>query len=67
VNSVALELRERTRNVLEQAFDEIGLTLNEVGQPDVHISDGGPERGNAHYYRFEVVQSAEGGGQVCEV
>jgi hypothetical protein len=58
VNSVALELRARTRRMLEQAFNEMGPTLNEVGEPDIHISDGGPDRGNAHWYRFEVVQSA---------
>ena len=63
VNSVALDLRARTHRLLEQAFDEIGRTLNEVGNPDIHISDGGPDRGNAHWYRFEVVQSAREAGK----
>jgi len=63
VNSAALELRARTRTMLEQAFTEIGSILNEVGQPDIHISEGGPDRNNAHYYRFEVVQSAKEAGK----
>ena len=63
VNSVALDLRARTRNMVEQAFTEIGSTVNEVGEPDIHISDGGPDRNNAHYYRFEVVQSAKEAGK----
>jgi hypothetical protein len=63
VNSVAMELRARTRAMLEQAFTEIGYTVNEVGEPDIHISEGGPDRNNAHYYRFEVVQSAKEAGK----
>ncbi len=63
VNSAALDLRARTRNMLEQAFSEIGSILNEVGQPDIHIYEGGPDWNNAHYYRFEVVQSAKEAGK----
>jgi len=63
VNSVAIELRLRTRTLLESTFEEINPTLSEVGDPDVHISDGGPDRNNAHYYRFEVVQSAKDAGK----
>lgn len=63
VNSVALELRARGRTVLEQSFAEIDSTLSEVGDPRISISDGGPDRGNAHWYRFEVVQSAKEAGK----
>jgi hypothetical protein len=63
VNSVAFELRARTRAMLEQAFTEIRYTVDEVGEPDIHISEGGPDRNNAHYYRFEVVQSAKEAGK----
>jgi len=32
--------------------------FNQVGEPTISINDGGPDWGNAHWYRFEVVQSA---------
>jgi Fic family protein len=59
VNSVALELRAKARAVLEQSFAEIEPTLSEVGEPRISILDGGPDRENAHWYKFEVVQSAK--------
>lgn len=63
VNSVALELRARSRTLLEQYFTEFGSTLRELGEPRIAINDGGPDRGNAHWYKFEVVQSAKEGGK----
>jgi len=63
VNNVAMELRAATRHLLEQYFAEAEPTLNEVGEPNISISDGGPDRGNAHWYRFEVVQSARDAGK----
>ncbi|MBI2678709.1 MAG: Fic family protein [Candidatus Koribacter versatilis] len=63
VNSIAQELRTRARTVLEQYVTELRGTLEEVGEPDVHIVNGGPDRGNAHWYRFEVVQSAKEAGK----
>lgn len=58
VNSVALQLRAMGREVLEDSFSEMNDTLIEIGEPRISINDGGPDRGNAHWYRFEVVQSA---------
>jgi hypothetical protein len=63
VNSVALDLRLRARSVLEHSFSEIDSTLSEVGEPRISINDGGPDKGNAHWYRFEVVQSAKEAGK----
>jgi hypothetical protein len=62
VNTVALELRAMVRAVLEKSFAEIDSTLSTVGEAKIFITDGGPELGNAHYYRFEVVQSAKEAG-----
>lgn len=59
VNSVALQLRSRSRQLLDQYFNEFGATLSEVGEPRIALTEGGPDRGNAHWYRFEVVQSAK--------
>jgi fido (protein-threonine AMPylation protein) len=58
VNAVAVELRRMGRSMLEESFEEIAMTLKAVGEPILSINDGGPDRGNAHWYRFEVVQSA---------
>jgi Fic family protein len=59
VNSVAKDLRGRARTMLEKSFGEVEAVVNEIGQADIHISLGGPDWNNAHYYRFEVVQSAK--------
>jgi len=63
VNSAAVELRARAGNLLRKFFDELETTLNEVGDPRVKISDGGPDHDTAHYYKFEVVQSAKDAGK----
>ena len=59
VNTVARELRARAHAQLERSFAEIEPTLNEVGQPTVYVRDGGPDSKTAHWYKFEVVQSAK--------
>jgi hypothetical protein len=63
VNSVALELRARARTLLEQSFAEIESTLSQVGEPRISVREGGPDRENAHWYKFEVVQSAKEAGK----
>jgi prophage maintenance system killer protein len=63
VNSVAIELRARAGNLLRKFFEELEITLNEVGDPRVTIFDGGPDHGTAHYYKFEVVKSAKDAGK----
>jgi Fic family protein len=59
VNLVAIELRARAHMLLEQAFAEIEPTLDEVGEPTIYVRDGGPDWKNAHWYKYEVVQSAK--------
>lgn len=63
VNDVALELRASARAAIEQSFAEIEPTLSEVGEPRMSIREGGPDRENSHWYRFEVVQSAKNAGK----
>ncbi|MGH6897912.1 MAG: Fic family protein [Geminicoccaceae bacterium] len=63
VNSLAAALRTRTRRQLEQAFSELKDSIAGVVAPQINIADGGPDRGNAHWYRFEVIQSAKQRGK----
>jgi Fic family protein len=63
VNSVAVELRARVRSILERSFAEMEPTVREIGEPEVWFLDGGPDRDNDYYYKFEVVQSAKEAGK----
>ncbi|MCW3062606.1 MAG: hypothetical protein JWQ02_4427 [Capsulimonas sp.] len=63
VNSLAVALRIRARRQLEQAFTQLKDPLSEMAEPQINIADGGPDRGNAHWYRFEVGQSAVKAGK----
>jgi prophage maintenance system killer protein len=58
VNTVAARLRTRARKALEQAFNQLKGPISALAEPEIHIIDGGPDRGNAHWYKFEVTKSA---------
>lgn len=58
VNALAVALRVRTRKALEAAFAQLQRPASMVALPDIHITDGGPDHDNAHWYKFEVVQTA---------
>lgn len=59
VNGVAQALRAQARNVLQTALDGFKLLVSEGAKPEIHIVNGGPDRENAHWYKFEVRQSAK--------
>jgi Fic family protein len=63
VNGVATALRQRARRQLEQTYTSLKETLSQVSEPEVSITEGGPDRGNPHWYRFEVGESANQGGK----
>jgi Fic family protein len=63
VNEVAVALRSRARRALEQAYHELGKTVSQVAEPDISIFEGGPDRNNAHWYKYEVVKSANESGK----
>ena len=63
VNSIAVALRTRARKLLEQSFNQLKEPVAAVAEPEIHITDGGPDRGNAHWYKFEVVKSANESGK----
>jgi Fic family protein len=63
VNSVAIELRTRAQTALEDSFHEIESTVADLGPVDAFVHSGGSDRGNAHWYKFEVVSSARAAGK----
>ena len=63
VNDVARALRSEAHQAVEQTFTELGRSAAEIGEPEVRISDGGPDHHNAHYYKFDVVESAKKAGK----
>lgn len=63
VNRLALALRSRTRRQVEQAFNALKEPLSLVAPPDIHMAEGGPDRDNAHWYKFNVIRSGEASGK----
>ena len=63
VNHLAESLRRRTRTVIEQALNELKGPVAQIAQPDIHITDGGPDRDNAHWYKNEVILSGHISGK----
>jgi Fic family protein len=59
VNDLARALRSRARTQLEAAFNSLGESLASIAQPQINIADGGPDLDNAHWYKFEVGQTAK--------
>lgn len=42
---------------------KLGESLSAIAEPQINIADGAPDRGNAYWYKFEVVQSANKSGK----
>ncbi len=58
VNALAEQLRQRAREYIEGALNRLKGPVSQLLRPDIHIANGGPDRGNAHWYKFEVVKSS---------
>jgi hypothetical protein len=58
VNDVAVALRARARKVVEYALNQLKVPVSEIADPQIRVIEGGPDRDNAHWYKFEVVKSA---------
>lgn len=63
VNAVARELRSRSHASLEAAFNQLRVAVSEVAESEIRILDGGQDRGNSHWYKYEVVASAKEAGK----
>ncbi|MDQ3604859.1 MAG: Fic family protein, partial [Gemmatimonadota bacterium] len=59
VNELAKGLRTQARSLVEQALQELKIPLSEIGDPDIHVTEGGPDRENSHWYKYDVIKSGE--------
>lgn len=63
VNGLAEKLRSRTRRGIEKVLNELKRTIAALSKPEIHMRDGGPDHENAHWYKYEVVKSANEAGK----
>ena len=63
VNHLAVNLRRRTRSELETALNELKGPLSQLAEPQINMTEGGPDRNNAHWYKYEVVRSGNEAGK----
>jgi hypothetical protein len=63
VNGIAVALRQQARSFLDRSLTELSSALRELGTPKISISDGGPDHGNAYWYKHQVAQSASLAGK----
>lgn len=63
VNKLAEGLRSRARTVIDRAFNQLKQPLSLLAAPEVHFTEGGPDRDNAHWYKYEVVKSGNEAGK----
>lgn len=63
VNLVAISLRDIAKAALEASVAELAQAVNDFGVPESFVRPGGSDWGSAHWYRFEVTQSAREAGK----
>ena len=63
VNNLAQALRARTKRHVQQALEDLEGPVSAVAPPDIHVTEGGPDRGNGHWYKFDVIKSGQSSGK----
>lgn len=63
VDDVALRLRSFAEEMIQARFRALQTTLVEIGKPELRIHPGGTDHGTAHWYKFEVAQTAKEAGK----
>ena len=63
VNELAADLRMRTRRVLAQTLSSLKDPISLIGEPEIHMIEGGPDRKNAHWYKYDVIESGKSSGK----
>jgi fido (protein-threonine AMPylation protein) len=59
VNHVAIHLRSQANSILTKAVEELKESLPEIRNMVTFVDDGGTDRANGYYYKFEVSSSAK--------
>lgn len=63
VNDLAIKLRARAHRAVEDALNRLSQPISQIAEANIHVDDGGPDRDNSHWYKFEVVQSGNQAGK----
>lgn len=58
VNDVAQALRKEARELVEASLNELKPVIELAGEFDIVVHDGGPDQQNAHWYKYEVIESS---------
>jgi len=63
VNSAARSLRDLAETIISSQLRTLEQTISQLGEPHRLVTIGGPDRGNDHWYKFDVIQSAKTSGK----
>lgn len=63
VNDSAGVLREVAHTSLSESLNKLAGAISEIAKPEIHFLIGGTDRGNGHWYKFEVMTSANKHGK----
>lgn len=63
VNDLAKQIRAITREQVEHAFNALKKPMKYLGDPDIHINEGGSDFDNSHWYKHDVIASGEASGK----
>lgn len=63
VDKLAEALRKRTRKTIERALTALDESVSDLGRPEIHVTEGGPDRGNTHWYKYELVRLGRNSGK----
>lgn len=63
VNDVAVELRSLAHTALQNTFAQLRDAVSDVSEAEFRILDGGPDKDNSHWYKYEVNTSAKEAGK----
>ncbi len=58
MDEVAQVLRRETQKILEDTLGQLKEPVAQLAEADIRVVEGGPDHSNAHYYKYEVVQTA---------